>query len=123
MNKILKLKNGVPIKSYKTIYEVQKKEGYARGHISECLNGKRKTAYGYEWEYLPKIKGKWKYWFKSKKETIKDIGFLADMCEKYEKEPARCACQVNNSLKRSTACELPGKNLNNENRPMWENSP
>lgn len=86
MNKIMQYKNGIPIKSYKSVMEIQKKTGYSRSHISECLNGKRKTAYGYEWEYQPRIKGKWKYWFKSKNEMIKDVTFLCDENDKKDKQ-------------------------------------
>lgn len=86
MKTIIQYKNGIPLKSYKTISEIQRKKGYLKSHISECLNGKRKTAYGYEWRYQTKIKGRLKYYFKNKHEIIKDIGFLADMCEKYGKE-------------------------------------
>jgi hypothetical protein len=86
MNKIMQYKNGIPIKSYKSVMEIQKKTGYSRSHISECLNGKRKTAYGYEWEYQPRIKGKWKYWFKSKNEMIKDVTFLCDENDRKDKQ-------------------------------------
>ena len=82
----MQYKNGIPIKSYKSVMEIQKKTGYSRSHISECLNGKRKTAYGYEWEYQPRIKGKWKYWFKSKNEMIKDVTFLCDENDRKDKQ-------------------------------------
>lgn len=96
MTKIIQYKNGIPIKKYKTAYEIEKKKGYSRGHISECLNKKRKTAYGYEWKYqMPRRKGRLKYWFKSKNEAIKDVGFLADQCEKYEKEIENLRKEIN----------------------------
>lgn len=44
-------KNGKLIKTYNSATEVARKKGYAKAHISECCNGKRKTAYGYEWRY------------------------------------------------------------------------
>lgn len=45
-------KNGILIKKYNSLNEVERKKGYARGHISECCSGKRYTAYGYEWKYM-----------------------------------------------------------------------
>lgn len=84
--KIVQYKKGIPIKKYKTINEIQREKGYSKGHISECLNGKRKTAYGYEWKYQMRRKGLIKYWFISKSRIIQDVGFLCDRCEELEQE-------------------------------------
>jgi len=82
--KIIQYKWNIPIRKYNTITDIQKKKGYLKSHISECLNGKRKTAYGYKWKYQIRKKGRLKYWFKSKDEMIKDVTFLCDRCEEYE---------------------------------------
>lgn len=44
--------NGKTIKKYLSISEAARKLGKPSGHISEALNGKRKTAYGYVWKFL-----------------------------------------------------------------------
>ena len=36
--------------------------------------------------YQPRIKGKWKYWFKSKYEMIKDVTFLCDENDRKDKQ-------------------------------------
>lgn len=45
-------KDGKLIAIYNSACEVQRKTGYAKGHIVDCCNGKRRTAYGYEWKYM-----------------------------------------------------------------------
>jgi len=45
-------KDGKLIAIYNSACEVQRTLGYAKGHIVECCNGKRRTAYGYEWKYM-----------------------------------------------------------------------
>lgn len=57
-------KLGVKVKSYKSIrcvetgviyascLDVEKKTGFRNGLISACVRGKRKTGYGYHWEYV-----------------------------------------------------------------------
>lgn len=37
---------------FPSTHEVQRKFGYSIGNISNCCNGKRKTAYGYTWRYV-----------------------------------------------------------------------
>lgn len=37
---------------YPSSKEVQRKLGFAQGNISNCCNGKIKSAYGYHWEYV-----------------------------------------------------------------------
>lgn len=86
MAKIIQYKNGIPLRKYKSIAEIQKKKGYLKSHISECLNNKRAKAYGYEWKYETRRKGRLRYWFRNKNAIIKDVGHLCDRCEQYEKE-------------------------------------
>lgn len=42
---------GTLIKQYPSTKEAERETGYANTHISDCCNGKRKTAYGYVWKY------------------------------------------------------------------------
>jgi len=39
------------LKSFRSASEVQRKLGYDHGFISVCCLGKRKTAYGFKWEF------------------------------------------------------------------------
>lgn len=39
------------ITEYKSLMEVQKELGFCCAAISYCCNGKRKTAYGYKWQF------------------------------------------------------------------------
>lgn len=41
---------------YESIHKVQEKIGISEANISACCKGKRKTAGGYTWEYLPQEK-------------------------------------------------------------------
>ena len=43
--------DGKFIAEYLSIHEVERQTGYFNGHISNCCNGKRKTAYGFIWRY------------------------------------------------------------------------
>lgn len=44
-------KNGCFVKEWSSVMEVQRQLGYGQGHISNCCNGKLKSAYGYIWRY------------------------------------------------------------------------
>jgi len=39
------------IQSFQSTMEIERQLGFDNNHISECCNGKRKTAYGFLWEY------------------------------------------------------------------------
>ena len=39
------------IQSFVSLSDIEKQLGYSIGNISECCNGKRKTAYGFIWRY------------------------------------------------------------------------
>ena len=43
--------DGEFVAEYSSTMEVQRQTGYSQGHISQCCNGKRQTAYGYKWTY------------------------------------------------------------------------
>lgn len=43
------------IKEYPSIHQAARETGFNQGHISECCNGKRKTAHGFKWRYKAKI--------------------------------------------------------------------
>lgn len=43
------------IKEYPSIRQAERETGFNQGHISECCNGKRKTAHGFKWRYKAKI--------------------------------------------------------------------
>lgn len=43
--------NGVYIKEYPSIKEIERETGLNAGNICNCCNGKYKTAYGYIWKY------------------------------------------------------------------------
>jgi len=47
-------KNGEYITTYNSVTEVQRKTGYSKSHIFECCAGRRKSAYGYQWNYVNK---------------------------------------------------------------------
>lgn len=45
-------KNGKLIKTYESVCDVAiRNKKFRKSHISECCNGKRKLAYGYEWKF------------------------------------------------------------------------
>lgn len=44
-------KNGQFVKEFESAYEIKRELGYLQSHISQCCNGKRKTAYGYIWSF------------------------------------------------------------------------
>lgn len=44
-------KSGNLIKEWPSTIEVQRQTGFAQSSISECCQGKRKSAYGYIWHY------------------------------------------------------------------------
>ena len=44
-------KDGVFIKEYPSIMEVERQTGFFCGHISKCCKGRYKQAYGYIWKY------------------------------------------------------------------------
>ena len=37
---------------YQSITEIKIQLGFAQSHISDCCNGKQKSAYGYHWEWV-----------------------------------------------------------------------
>lgn len=43
--------DGGVIKTWPSVREIQRVEGYAATHISACCLGKKKAPYGYEWKY------------------------------------------------------------------------
>lgn len=43
--------DGEFIKTYESINSIQKKLNYCTSSIKECCKHKRKTAYGYKWEW------------------------------------------------------------------------
>lgn len=44
-------KDGVFIKEYPSMMEVERQNGYINSYISSCCKGRRKSAYGYIWRY------------------------------------------------------------------------
>ena len=44
-------KDGVFIKEYPSIHEVERQTGFYNGNISKCCNGRTKSSYGYIWRY------------------------------------------------------------------------
>lgn len=98
MKKIVQYKNGFPIKTWRSVSEIQKKKGYLKSHISECLNGKRKSAYRCEWQYQVKKRGVLKYWFKSKNDMIKDVTFLCDQCDIKDKQIKELQERIYNAI-------------------------
>ena len=44
-------KDGVFIKEYPSMMEVERQTGYINSYISNCCKGRRKSAYGYIWKY------------------------------------------------------------------------
>lgn len=46
-------KDGSFVRSYPSQMEAERQTGYDDGYISNCCNGKRKSAYGYRWSYDP----------------------------------------------------------------------
>ena len=50
--KVLKIKNGVVVCKYDSAYQAAKMNKLSYPNIWYCLNGKQKTAGGYEWKYL-----------------------------------------------------------------------
>ena len=49
---IKQIKDGVVIREWSSVSDVKRELGYSTAHISEVANGKRKSAYGFQWEYL-----------------------------------------------------------------------
>ena len=43
--------DGELIKEWPSLSEIGRQTGYSCGYISDCCNGKRKTAYGFIWRY------------------------------------------------------------------------
>ena len=43
--------DGILIKEYASIRQVERETGFANSNIVNCCNGKRKQAYGYKWKY------------------------------------------------------------------------
>lgn len=39
------------VKEYPSIQQIYRENGFSRGYICDCCNGKRKTAYGFKWKY------------------------------------------------------------------------
>ena len=48
------MQNNKTIKIWNSTSEIEKTLGYSSGDISQVCNKKRKSAYGYKWEYLEK---------------------------------------------------------------------
>lgn len=44
-------KDGSLVRSYPSVREAERRTGYRNSTISECCNGKQKSAYGYLWSY------------------------------------------------------------------------
>lgn len=44
--------DGVPIRQWDSTIEVKQELGYSDWSIKQCCRGKRKTAYGYMWQYV-----------------------------------------------------------------------
>lgn len=44
-------KDGQLVKEYKSVAEVVRVNNFSQGNISNCCNGKLKSAYGYVWKY------------------------------------------------------------------------
>ena len=44
--------DGEIVAEYPSTMEVERQLGYAQSHISQCCNGKRKTANGFIWRYI-----------------------------------------------------------------------
>lgn len=42
---------GKRVGEYCSASDIEKVFGFSQGHISDCCNGKRKSAYGYVWQY------------------------------------------------------------------------
>ena len=51
---ILQIKNGIVIKEWKSASQVFRELGYSQQSIGKVALGKRKSAYGYQWEYKEK---------------------------------------------------------------------
>ena len=47
--------DGEVIKIWPSTMEIQRELGYSHRNICSCCNGKRKTAYGYIWQYEEKV--------------------------------------------------------------------
>lgn len=47
-------KDGVFVAEYRSVNEVEDKNGFKHSHISECCNGKLKQAYGFVWKFKNK---------------------------------------------------------------------
>lgn len=43
--------DNILIKEYHNTMQVARENGFNQGHISDCCNGKRKTAHGFKWKY------------------------------------------------------------------------
>lgn len=43
--------SGILVNVYKSIKEIYETQGFSKGNICQCCNGKNKTAYGYIWKY------------------------------------------------------------------------
>lgn len=43
------------IKTWSSLTEVNRELGFSQGYISQCCNGKAKTAYNYKWSYQPNL--------------------------------------------------------------------
>ena len=52
--KVKQMQNNKTIKIWNSTSEIEKTLGYSSGDISQVCNKKRKSAYGYKWEYLEK---------------------------------------------------------------------
>lgn len=47
----LSLDGKTEIAKFPSTNEVQRQLGFLQSHVSQCCNGKRKTSYGFRWEY------------------------------------------------------------------------
>lgn len=43
------------VKEYPSIQQIYRENGFSRGYICDCCNGKRKTAYGFKWKYAKEV--------------------------------------------------------------------
>ena len=49
--KVLQIKNGKVVARYDGLRQACRENNYSHGFISGCINGKYKSAYGYEWKF------------------------------------------------------------------------
>lgn len=53
--KVVQFFHGVKVREYASIQEVKRIYGYNHAHISDCCNGKRTQAYGFQWKFASEV--------------------------------------------------------------------